>query len=160
MSGDAKLELTLEIIRLQMIPSSNAIVPTINLNKRKSSSVDSVKCCCGKQCNGLRGLKSHQRSCKVIEGLNSNMVFTKDDPEQNEIINEIMYDLPCNESPELKQGIKLPKTDKQWKEADIFFRNELHTGDIKDYNLMETVERMNNVIYNNFAETYGAVRKK
>ena len=88
------------------------------------------------------------------------MVFTKDDPEQNEIIKEIMYDLPCNESPELKQGIKLPKTDTQRKEADIFFRNELHTGDIKDYNLMETVERMNNVIYNNFAETYGAVRKK
>ena len=56
---------------------------------------------------------------KVIEALNSEMVSTNDDPEQNEIINE-MEDLPCQESPELKPGIKLPKTDTQWKEADVF----------------------------------------
>ena len=66
---------------------NNTIVPIINLNNRKSSNVDNVKCCCGKQCKGLRDLKSHQRSCKVIEGLNSEMVSTNDDPEQNEIIN-------------------------------------------------------------------------
>ena len=127
---------------------NSTIVPIINLNNRKSSSVDNVKCCCGKQCKYLRGLKSHQRSCKVIEGLNSEMVSTNNKPEQ--ITNEIMDDLPYNESPELKPGIK----------ADIFFRSELHTGDIKDYNSMETVERMNNVIYNYFVETYGAVRNK
>ena len=60
------------------------------------------------------------------------MVSTNDDPGQNEIINELMDDLPCNESPEVKPGIKLPKTDTQWKEADMFFRSELHTGDIND----------------------------
>ena len=88
------------------------------------------------------------------------MVSPNDDPEQNKIINEIKYDLPCNEYSELKPGIKLPKTDTQWKEADIIFRSVLHTRDIKDYNLTEIVERMNNVIYNYFAETYGAVRNK
>ena len=77
---------------------------------------------------------------KVIEALNSEMVSTNDDPEQNEIINE-MDDLPCNESPELK----LPKTDTQWKEADMFFRSGLHTKDINNYNLTETLERMNHV---------------
>ena len=74
------------------------------------------------------------------------MASTNDDPAQNETINEIMDDLSCNESPELKLGIKLLKTDIQWKEADMFFRSELHTGDINDYNLRETFERMNNVI--------------
>ena len=59
------------------------------------------------------------------------MVSTNDDPGQNEI-NEIMDDLPCNESPELKPVIKLPETGTQWKEADMFFRSELHTGDIND----------------------------
>ena len=39
------------------------------------------------------------------------MVSTNNDPEQNEIINKIMDDLPCNESPELKPDIILPKTD-------------------------------------------------
>ena len=80
---------------------------------------------------------------KVIEALNKEMVSTNDDPEQNEI-NEI-EDLPCQESPELKPGIKLPKTDTQWKEAETFFRSGLHTGDINNYNLTETLERMNNV---------------
>ena len=28
-----------------------------------------VKCCCGKTCNSLRGLKLHHRSCRVILGL-------------------------------------------------------------------------------------------
>ena len=139
---------------------SNTIVPIINLNNRKSSSVDNVKCHCGKQCKGLRGLKSHQRSCKVIKGLNSEMIFTNDDPKQNEIINKIIDDLPCNESLELKPCIKLPKTDTQWKEADIFFRSKLHSEDINDYNLTETVERMNSVIYSYFAETYGTVKNK
>ena len=90
---------------------SNTIVPIINLNSRKSNNVNNVKCYCGKQCKGLWGLKSHQRSCKVIEGLNSEMVSTNYDPEHNEIINKIMDDLPFNESPELKPGIKLPRTD-------------------------------------------------
>ena len=28
-----------------------------------------VNCSCGKMCNGLKGLKMHQRSCRVIKGL-------------------------------------------------------------------------------------------
>ena len=139
---------------------NNTVFPIINLNNRKSSNVDNVKCCYGKQCKVLRGLQPHQKSCKVIEGLNSEMVFTNNDPEQIKIINKIMDDLSCNESPELKPGIKLSKTDTQWKDADMFFRSELHTEDINVYSLMETAERMNNVIYNYFPETYGTVKNK
>ena len=58
----------------------------------------------------------------------------------------------------LKAGIKLPKTDTQWKEAHMLFRSELRTGDINCYNLTETVKRINNVIYNYFAKTYGTVK--
>ena len=71
-----------------------------------------------------------------------------------------MDDLPCNKPTELKSGIKLPKTDTQWIEVDIFFRSELHTGDINDYNLTKAVERMSNIIYNYFAKTYGIVKNK
>ena len=28
-----------------------------------------VNCSCGKMCHGLKGLKMHQRSCRVIKGL-------------------------------------------------------------------------------------------
>ena len=32
-----------------------------------------VKCSCGKSCKGKRGLKMHQRSCRVIHGLNKEL---------------------------------------------------------------------------------------
>ena len=32
-----------------------------------------IKCCCGKICKGARGLKMHQRSCRVIHGLNDEL---------------------------------------------------------------------------------------
>ena len=31
-----------------------------------SSCVCLVKCCCGRLCNGNRGFKMHQRSCRVV----------------------------------------------------------------------------------------------
>ena len=39
----------------------------------RTNNVDSVKCCCGKKCKGLKGLKSHQQSRR----LNEEMVSTK-----------------------------------------------------------------------------------
>ena len=47
------------------------------------------------------------------------MVSTNSDPEQYKI-NEIIVDLPCNESPELKPSIKLPKINTQEKETEMF----------------------------------------
>ena len=71
-------------------------------------------------CNLSRSwLKSQQRSCKAIEGLSSKIVSTNGDPEQNKI-NEIIVDLPCNESPELKPSIKLPKINTEEKETEMF----------------------------------------
>ena len=47
-------------------------IPSVLLALENSdyiSNCKDVKCCCGKLCNGLRGLKRHQRSCRVIKGL-------------------------------------------------------------------------------------------
>ena len=38
------------------------------------SNTDDVKCYCGKSCKGTRGLKMHQRSCRVIHGLNDELL--------------------------------------------------------------------------------------
>ena len=42
-------------------------IPIIE-NQMRTNNVDSVKCCCGKRCKGLRGLKSHHhaKSSKVL----------------------------------------------------------------------------------------------
>ena len=37
-------------------------IPPIVANEK------TVKCCCGKQCKGMKGLKMHQRKCRAIIG--------------------------------------------------------------------------------------------
>ena len=47
-------------------------IPAIEIPSQKCLPVKSykaVKCCCGKVCKGARGLKMHQRSCRVIDDL-------------------------------------------------------------------------------------------
>ena len=122
----------------------------------RTNNVDSVKCCCGKKCKGLRGLKSHQRSCQVIKGLNEEMVSTID-TEIDEIINDNLDDFIAENLPELKPGIKLPKAETGWKEADTYFRSVLHAGDINISNLNISVKNMNNIIYEYFAKNFGTI---
>ena len=74
--------------------------------------------CCGKMCKGARGLKMHQRSCKVISGLNGELL--EDIKNQEESCDNTTVNLNNgftdtnttnklnNEYPELKKGINLP----------------------------------------------------
>ena len=94
--------------------------PVTNSPNVVVSSRTVIKCCCGKVCKGARGLKMHQRSCRVIQGLDSE--FRTDLEEQNgnsdtENIPE-MDQSTINETPtiekediaNLRKGIKLPKS--------------------------------------------------
>ena len=52
---------------------SQVLLDSGNINTSLSpSNCHSVKCCCGKTCKGIcgiRGLKMHQRTCRVIKDL-------------------------------------------------------------------------------------------
>ena len=48
-------------------------VPLESVAADASSRVCLVKCCCGRLCKGNRGLKMHQRSCRVVLGLNDQL---------------------------------------------------------------------------------------
>ena len=125
-------------------------------NQTRANNVDNVKCCCSKKC---KGLKSHQRSCRVIKGLNEEMVSTND-TETDEIINDNKDDFIAENLPELKPGIKLPKTETGSKEADTYFRSVLHAGDINISNPNTPVKNMNSIIYEYFVKNFGAIDKK
>ena len=60
----------------------------------------------------------------------------------------------------MKPGIKLPKTETGWKEADTYFRCVLHSGDINISNLNISVKNMNNIIYEYFTKNFGTIDKK
>ena len=76
---------------------------------RSVSNVLGVRCACGKHCKGPRGLKSHQRTCRFIAGLNGEFFEVTDDQQQEELIDTNEF-LPPDELV-LKPGIKLPKSD-------------------------------------------------
>ena len=74
----------------------------------------------------MRGLKAHQRTCRFIEGLNDELYSTVDNAnEQEKELPDNLEELILQSMSNLKPVVKLPNTDAQWKEADLFFRAEL-----------------------------------
>ena len=94
--------------------SSNIVNPEI-INNRSVANVEHIHCSCGKKCKGLRGLKAHQRSCRVIKSMSDNFVdnlnnYYNELNDENNIDNNIennLIDDNMNESPSLKYGVKL-----------------------------------------------------
>ncbi|CAB4032766.1 Hypothetical predicted protein, partial [Paramuricea clavata] len=78
--------------------------PVMNSPNVVVSSRTVIKCCCGKVCKGARGLKMHQRSCRVIQGLDSE--FRTDLEEQNNSDTENIPELgqsTLNETPTVEK---------------------------------------------------------
>ena len=99
--------------------------PVVNSPAVVISKCTVIKCCCGKICKGNRGLKMHQRSCRVIQGLNNELCA---DPEEqitdnntdtavDKELNTISNRVNIEEIPVLKKGINLPKRDSEWSKA-------------------------------------------
>ena len=127
-------------------------------NERLLSSNSEISCVCGKVCKGNLGLKSHQRACRTIRGLNqelTNALRSHDQDNEDEITTDNSVQL--DDQVRTKPGIKLPKTDSGWELANLFFKSELSTSNINRDNLNETIASMNSTIYNYFAENYGTV---
>ena len=71
-----------------------------------------LKYCCGKNGNGLRGLKMHQRSSRDIKSLTDEACDVLEETENidtDQNLNSVEFD----SMPTLKPGIKLPKSDDQ-----------------------------------------------
>ena len=131
-----------------------AFLPVID-SELPSSTCVSVKCSCGKICNGQRGLKMHQRSCRVIKDL-SGETF------ENQSIDDR---LPTTESApiiddqiNIKVGVKLPRSDDQWKSANEYFQLLLPIHDIASSDLTTTIIHMHTVIYDYFENNFGTVK--
>ena len=46
----------------------------INSGQRNQSSTEMIQCACGNKFKGLRRIKKHQRSCRVIRGLDKELL--------------------------------------------------------------------------------------
>jgi hypothetical protein len=139
-------------------------VPVVNSPTVVIESRTVVKCCCGKICKGTRGLKMHQRSCRVIHGLNSELCSDIEEQAADNSTDGVLTVGEANNtnlaendtSPVLKKGINLPKRDSEWSTANEYFKSALLlTGPIKSQELNTSIQALNDVIYSYFADTFG-----
>ena len=100
-----------------------------------------------------------QQNCKMTTELNNGENDT--DEEQTIIDNEdnhasSQHGNTTTEFPAMKKGIKLPKTDSQWQEVNLFFKININNPElITDLN--SYTEYFQSMIYNYFADNFGTV---
>ena len=113
----------------------------------------------------------HQRSCRVIHGLNDELLAnleelsTKDSGNGSvhstaEDIDNMANNAENQSFPALKKGINLPKSDAEWLTANNYFKFMLQlSAPIRGQDLSSSITHLNNVVYNYFADNFGPVEK-
>ena len=124
--------------------------------------ISTVTCVCGRICNGFRGLKAHQRSCRTIDSINqapSNPLIGSIEAGNYESNAEDIADTPITSllenAPELKTGVNLPRNEADWATANSYFHATLPFHEIKRDNLDTIVLNLHNHVYDYFASRFG-----
>ena len=141
--------------RLNNTREPHDIEPTILQRESESNEACKlVKCSCGKEC---KGLKMHQRRCRVLENMGVSQ------PSEFEISNLDPRDVTIEQEKTavklldtfvLKQGIRLPKSSEQWTEANNYFRSIFANIILRRDTMDETIKFMNNSLYDFFKANY------
>ena len=107
-------------------------------------------------------LNRHQRSCRVIMGLNDKLNYALQ--EDNEEIfgdqSESAVNVNLAEDTIIKPGIKLPKSESEWKTANSFFHTNLPIEDMNtDGHFNGIATNFGKTVYDYFKNEYGIVRE-
>ena len=139
-------------------------IPVINSVGSAITNTNAIKCCCGKVCKGNRGLKMHQRSCRVVSGLNDELRADSEMTSDHES-EEQDWEVPTtfleeDIFPDIKNGINLPKSDSQWLTANEYFKSVLNLNPpITFQDLNSSIKLLNDTIYDYFSTNYGQVQQ-
>ena len=107
----------------------------------------------------MRGLKAHQRSCRTLFVLQKDILGGIEyNQSENSDVSDIDIENQINSLlPDVKAGVKLPKTDNHWNIANSYFKSTLPVSSIDIEDLNATIKCMNETIYNYFKDNYGTV---
>ena len=113
----------------------------------------------------------HQRSCRVIHGLNDELLADLEEQSTKDSANTSVYstaedtdnmanNIENQSFPVLKKGINLPKSDADWLTANNYFKFTIQlSAPIRGQDLSSSITHLNNVVYNYFADNFGHVEK-
>ena len=137
-------------------------VEQTDLQSLRTPTNSKIQCACGKEVNSHAGLKRHQRSCRAITGLNNELNYALQ--EDNEEIfgdqSESTFNVNLAEDTIIKQGIKLPKSEPEWKTANSFFHANLPIEDMNtDGDFNDIATNFGKTVYDYFKNEYGIVRE-
>ena len=100
-------------------------MPTPDNDSNQVCQRNIIMCSCGKECKGVKGLKMHQRRCRVIEKMDedqrSEFEFLNDDV-YTESTNEQMIDIDQLANVRIKPRVRLPRSQDKWTAAINFFK--------------------------------------
>ena len=99
----------------------------------------------------------HQRSCRVIKGLEEETFESHDLNQSLDDTGQPDQEIELNSLPNIKPGIRLPKTDLDWKLANDFFLGALPIADINKKPINAVVSEMNSIIYDYFYRNCGPI---
>ena len=146
---------------------------SINIPAAAPDTEELLSCVCGKQCKGRRGLRSHQRACKVHSTLstqstnennNSNATVESHNGHNDMKENNCNHQEPVSNhenSPNTttataKPGLHLPQTKERWEEANTYFHS-IFSVTQPIVNLNDFVQECQGKVYDYFAGEFGTV---
>ena len=103
----------------------------------------------------LRGLKTHQRTCHFVKGLNEELIQPEQDNELE--TNDIEDFILTSSNLDLKPGVKLPQTEPEWAFTEDFLLSHLNIAGDSDLDALIT--NMNDTIYGFLEKNYGLVER-
>ena len=114
--------------------------------------INGIKCSCGKICKCVKGLKMHQRRCRVIEGLSEDQVAVGNSNIDTDSSLDDYTEVPADplKYHNIKTGILLPKRDEEWDLENNYFKSIFADWDFNSYSLDldAFIQFMNDSIYN------------
>jgi Reverse transcriptase (RNA-dependent DNA polymerase)/zinc-binding in reverse transcriptase len=150
----------------QEISSNHSISASILPEQSASvGTTDSeTTCVCGRKCVGRRGLKAHERSCAVLKSIMKRSADQATQQASSHSTDSVNHpstearDDPLVAPPtfSVKPGLKLPKTNDQWTEANLYFKIRFASYLSKQIvDLNSEVSNIQDEVYNYFATTWG-----
>ena len=101
----------------------------------------------------------HHRTCRVVKDLtDETFEFVEENltgSYNNDNYNEDLDTNITNSIPDVKPGVKLPKSDDQWEDANLLFMVSLPISGLHSLSIDDSIDLMNSTIYKYFHENFG-----
>ena len=101
----------------------------------------------------MRGLKLHQRSCRISKDFDDTELFEEifEDSNSDEDLNN---DILLTDFFDVKPRVRLPTTEDQWKLANLYFQSTFSSLTIRPDSVDANIAFMNTTIFTFFRDTY------